>query len=134
MFENDLKARLQRIFDFKKTRYDDPGDSLEQECLFVNIDHAKCKVSDKTQRARVTGQFVVYGSFDKLPFGYFEKQIAKADSEDTVRFFFYETDHSLPMIDNIVRRSSRFVFFYDAQYDPDIGTITDIDIQESETE
>lgn len=132
MFEKDLSSRLQRIFDFKKTRFDDPGESFEQECLFVNVERAICDIKEARQRARVTGLAYVYASADKLPFGYFNKQIAHAMSDDVVRFFFFEIDSNLPVMNNIVRRSVKFVFFYDAQYDPSLGTITSVALQEGE--
>jgi hypothetical protein len=132
VFEKDLKERLQRIFDFQKTRFDDPGESMEQECLFINIEQAMCHIKEKKQIAQVSGQFFVFATFDKLPYGYFVKQIHKAYLDDTAKFFFHEIDTNLPVMNNIVRRSVRFVFFFEAEYDPRQGSLTSVEFQEGE--
>lgn len=130
MFEAELKERLERIFDFKKTRFDDPGESLEQECLFINVESARCDIKDGQEGALVRGQGYVYANFDKLPYGYFNKKLRNASIGDLQKFFFHEIDHNSGVTNNIVRRSFRFVFYYKAQYDPRIGRITSVEFQE----
>lgn len=132
MFESQLQDTLQRIFGFKKSRYDDPGESLEQECLFINIESAKVDARDSREHARVQGECFVHANFDKLPYGYFAKRIRAADVSDTRKFFFFEIDENTPIKNNIVRRSFRFIFTYDNQFDPRQGSITSITFPEGE--
>lgn len=133
MFEKDLKARVQRIFGFMNTRFEEPSDSKEQEAMFINIEDAVSNVSERLQKARVTGTLYVYANFDKLPYGYFEKRIMRADPADTSKFFFTEIDKNLGVTNNIARRSIGFVYLYSGQYDPDIGEINLVNFQEGES-
>ncbi len=130
MFEQDLKDRLQRIFDFKDTSFSDPSDSLEQEKLFIKVDSAKCEAKPGIQRAYVKGEIYVYANADKLPFGYFAKHIERAAIADTSVFFFSNIDNNDRVTNNIVKRSCAFAFFFHAQYDPRVGEITSVTIEE----
>jgi len=132
VFEAELKTTLKRIFDLPKVTYDAPSEAMEQETLFVDIEKATCDIVEKRARARVNGMGFIFGNADKLPYGYFAKQIAKASKFDLNKFFFFETDKSDPTQNNIVRRSFKFVFFYDSQYNPNLGMITDINFLEGE--
>lgn len=134
MFENDLKTTIARIFDLNRVTFDDPGESNEQECQFIRVSNPRVSIAEKRQRAQVEGQLVVYANSDKLPFGYFNKQIAKCLNADSLKFFFHNIDVNVPITNNIVKRTVDFVFFYDSQFDPNQGTITSVNFQEGDTE
>lgn len=129
MFENPLEAKFKRIFDVKKVTFDSASDSNEQDVLFINIDTAKNTIKDTRQISKVTGRGIMFAQADKLKFGFFDKKIAKA-VEDTRYLFFYDIEENDKLYNNIVQRSFSFVYFFNSQYDPDKGTITDIDFEE----
>jgi hypothetical protein len=131
VFEQELADKLKRIFDFQKVTYSLPGETQEQETLFVEVEVPRFKVSDKTVTARITGRAVVFANYDKLPFGYFAKRIAMADLADTKDLFFTEIEENTRVYQNKVQRSFGFIYFFSGQYDPSVGTITSIEIQES---
>lgn len=130
MFESALQAQLKRIFELKKATFAAPGDAREQETLFIEVESARHSIKEGRSWSKVTGRVTVFGNSDKLPFGYFSKCIAKASTEDTLPLFFFDIEESSPVFQNIVARSFGFVFFFNSQYDPEIGTITSIDLQE----
>jgi hypothetical protein len=132
MFKSELQECLKRIFDFKKVSFDIPGESQEQECLFVRVDKCNAHISDGKELARVEGELIAYANSDKLPHGYFLKAIDRAAAADVKKFFFHDIEASSVVTNNIVRRSTNFVFFYQAQYDPELGTITSVELQQSE--
>lgn len=127
MFEKTLKEKLEKIFDLKVS-FSEPGESNEQECLFVEVTRAFPKVKDGREVCRVEGQCAVYGNNDKLKYGYFSKQIDRALQEDKEKFFFYDFEQNSRLYQNIVQRSFSFVYFFSGQYDPEQGTITSTDI------
>lgn len=133
MFEPELLSRFKQIFDFPKTSFQDPGESLEQEHLFIEVEQANANISDVRQVYKVTGQAYVHVQGDKLPFGYFAKRIAAAPLELTANLFFSSIDDSTKLYGNIVRRSFDFVFLFESQYDPRKGTITSVILQEGES-
>lgn len=134
MFEKTLTEQLKRIFDLKKVSFDTPSESAEQECLFVAVESARNTIKDGQELARVTGRLRVYANSDKLPFGYFSKQIAKAEPADTMNFFFFEFEENAGRMQNLAERSVGFVYFFNSQYDPERGTMTSIDITEQVSE
>lgn len=127
-----MAARLKRIFDLDKVSYDLPGESQEQEGLFISVDKAHCKTVDARQIAKVEGKLTVYAEAGKMPFGYLAKQLAKADLAD-VRGFFFGPEENEGTFMTIVKRSFAFTFLFDSQYDPDIGSITSITTTVTET-
>lgn len=133
MFEATLRETLERVFQFKKTTYDAPSDAHEQECLFIRIQDANCKIKDARQLAKVRGSLWCFAQNDKLPFGYFMKCISEASATDQAKFIFSKIDESVEVTNNIVRRSVDFVFFFEAQYDPEIGQISTVEIDVEET-
>jgi hypothetical protein len=133
VFKKDLAERLKAIFDLDKVTFDKPGESQEQECAFVVIDNAVCRVSDAKSSAKVTGTLVIYANSDKLPYGYFAKQIEKADPSQTGPIFFYNFEENSGMEVNIVERRANFLYLFDSQYDPAIGTLTQVNLSISET-
>lgn len=128
MFEKELKAILARIFDFQNTSFDDSSEQYEQEKLFIQVDAARSDITEARQKCLVRGTAYVYANSDKLPFGYFAKRIERASVTDRAKFFFSEIDRNERMTNNIVRRSVGFVFFFDAQYDPRVGIINEVNI------
>jgi hypothetical protein len=132
VFESTLSAQLKRIFDFPKVSYSAPGESLEQECLFIEVESSKNNIKDGEQYARVTGRVTVYSTSDKLPFGYFAKAIKTADADDTRGLFFFDFEENTRIFQNVVQRGFRFVYFFHSQYDPDTGSITSITLNEVE--
>lgn len=134
MFEKALTEKFQKIFGLKKVRFDLPAEEApEQECLFIQVDQPNVTVKSKSARARVVGQATVFGSADKIPFGFFAKRIAKADAELTKDLYFFEVEQNTRQFVNIVQRSFSFVFFFNSQYDPEVGTIESVNFQEVET-
>lgn len=137
MFRNDLRDRLENIFQFKKTTFDAPSEEYEQETLFIEIEACRPRVSGKAgglQTARVVGNLVCYSQDNKLTYGYFIKAIEQATIRDrtlTAPFFFYDIDVDLAespaRMVNIHERRVSFIFFYSSQYDPDKGELSDIE-------
>jgi hypothetical protein len=139
MFETELKQKLKRIFDLKVT-FDEPPVKLdrsipsrEQECIFVRIDSAKSRIFDRRQTAKVMGKLIVFCNSDKLPYGYFSKKIAAANKSDLSSLFFYDIEENAGIFLNISERSMSFVFLFDSQYDPNIGTLNTVDLSEAFT-
>lgn len=130
MFEAALKAKIQRIFDLKKVTFNEPSESMEQECAFIRIQTCKSNIKDGLQVSDVRGTIVVYANGDKLPFSYFQKKIQEADPDDTKDLFFFDIEANAQVMQNIVERSMSFVYFFSGQYDPNLGTITSVTISE----
>lgn len=131
MFEKALAEKFKTIFDFKKVRYDRPSEETpEQQTLFVQIDESRAIIKSKKQLTRVAGQATVFAEAEQLPFGYFAKRIAKADTDLTKDLFFFEVDQNTRQFVNIVQRSFSFVFFFNSQYDPDVGIINEVTFEE----
>lgn len=124
--------RLIRIFGIKKVVFDKPSESEEQECVFVDVTKPKIRVIDAREIANIEGVLRIYANADKLPFGYFSKRIARADLADT-RGFFFGPEENEGKFRNITLRKFDFTFLFDSQYDPNIGTITSIDLTVTET-
>lgn len=133
MFKKSLHEKLERIFQFKKTTYDAPSDSFEQDTLFIEIEKATSRVSEGVAYCRTDGTIIVYSQANKLPFGYFNKAIAKAIPEDVKDLFFYDTDvdvaSSTARLQNIHERRTRFIYFYKEQYDPNKGTMNNLNME-----
>jgi len=129
VFENQLKETLRAIFQFKKVTYDLPSEEMpEQECLFINIDRSRNTIKDGRQFAMVTGSMAVWANRDKLPFGFFSKKIQEADISLTKDLYFYELEDNTRTILNICERRGSFTYFFNSQYNPDLGTIESVDI------
>lgn len=128
MFEKALEDKFKKIFELKKVSYDEPGDAREQECLFIEVETSRNQIKDGRQKARVTGSAVMFGPNDKIPFGFFSKKIKQADPDDTRALFFFDIEVNTRRYQNIVQRGFSFVYFFDAQYDPDVGEIEEIEM------
>lgn len=134
MFRKELIRRLELIFGMKKTTMDAPSDEFEQDTLFVEVTFANSRISGKgggRQTARVVGKLTVFSQDNKMPFGFFSKQIEQSMGELTRPFNFYDIDIDDPTsqarLQNIHERSISFVFLYDSQYDPDKGELTSLE-------
>lgn len=125
MFEKDLKEKIEKIFDMRVT-YDEPGESDEQEKLFVEITRARPKIKDGSETAMVEAQVSIFGNSDKMTFGFFMKQLDKADPVLKSKFFFFDLEQNARVFGNISQRSFSLVYFYSGQYDPEQGSITSI--------
>lgn len=129
MFEKDLEARLSRIFGLKKVRYDAPSEAMEQEILFVQIETAHPKIKDQKELARVTGKLHVFATHEKLPYGYFAKSIDSASPEDVAPFFFFDFEENDGKFLNVAERSLSFVFLFNSQFNPAVGTMNQITVE-----
>ena len=130
MFKSALKESLSKIFDLKKVSFNTPTDAREQEIIFVEIDSSKNQIRDGSEQAKVMGKLKVFSSTDKLPYGYFSKCLRNADSNYTMPFYFYDFEESAGVFQNICEFSLSFVYFFNSQYDPALGTITSINLTE----
>jgi len=129
-FESELKRRFQEIFRMKNTTFDMPGESQEQETLFIQVQESNPKISPKKEIYFVKGTGIVFAEVEKMPAGYLAKAIQKAPHELTKDFSFHKVDQSQETFRNIVRRSFDFVFLYSRQYDPNQGELTSVEIGE----
>lgn len=135
MFKNDLQRRLCAIFDVKKTTFDAPSDAFEQDTLFVDVTKSTSRMSDLKggrQTAKVEGTLTMYSQDNRLPFGFFNKRIERAEHKYTDNLFFFDidvdVDASPARVQNIHERRVGFIFLYDSQYDPDRGSMTSLDL------
>ena len=142
MFKKSLQTKLENIFDLERTTFDAPSESQEQECAFIEIDSSKNSIRDGREVAKVTGKIKVFGNSGHLPYGYFSKKISAAKVADTMGLFFYDIEMNAGVIPsmtsagtvlNIVERTVSFVYLYDAQYDPEHGSLTTLNTSYSES-
>lgn len=129
MFEKQIVESLKRIFDLKKVTLSAPGESPEHECLFVDVETSRVKISEGRAKIRATGRARIFGNSDRMPFGYFQKRIELAENADLIPFFFYDLEENATLFQNIAERSLSFVYFFDGQYDPDQGSLTSLEIE-----
>lgn len=130
MFEIELAEKFKQIFQLNKVTFDEPSESREQECLFVDISICKTNFKDRRVFGRVEGTANFFAQNNKAKFGYFSKQIANASANDTKNLFFFDFEENTNRYLNLVQRSFSFVYFFDSQYDPNIGSITSIEFTE----
>ncbi len=132
MFKAELSSRLKTIFGLPKVTFDRPGESMEQEVIWVEVDSCRSWVRPPKQVARVTGKIRVFGNSDKLPYGYFSKRINAADPALTKDIFFYDFEENAETFRNICERSMSFHYLYEGEYDPAIGEINEVNLSISE--
>lgn len=134
MFKKDLQEKLSRIFGIKKVTFDEPGESYEQDTLFVEIQEAPSNAGQGTVSAKVRGSVVLFSQRNKLPYGYFNKKISQAAAADKKDLFFFDIDvealNSPARIQNISERRTSFVYLYSAQYDPAQGELKKLTFEE----
>lgn len=133
MFEKQLESKFLKIFNCKKVTFDQPGQSQEQEVLFVEIEIAKNIVKDGQVISKISGSASMFGNNDKLTFGYFSKRIAKSEPEDTKSLFFYDIESNTKRYQNVVQRGFSFIYFFNSQYDPETGSIDSVTFTTEET-
>jgi hypothetical protein len=131
--ESSLTEKLKRIFKLDKVSFDLPGESQEQEGIFIAVERDHAKVVDKREIHRVQGKLSIFASSNKLPFGYLAKAIAAARAEDVRPLFFFNFEENKGTIGKICERSLEFIFLFDSQYDPNLGTITSVNLSMTET-
>lgn len=125
--ESSLSELFSKIFDFKNVSFAAPGEAREQEKMFIEVEVCRTRILDKREVARVQGKVTVFANSDKLPLGYLSKCIANHPDE-TKDLFFFDVEANSRLYENIVERGFSFVYFFDSQYDPDLGTLNQVDI------
>lgn len=134
MFEKELSDKLKQIFNVKKVTYAAPSDSREQDCLFIEVEDSRNAIKDGEALAMVSGNAVMFARNDKMPFGFFSKAIRQADPTLTKDLFFFDIEKNTLRYQDIVQRGFSFVYFFRSQYDPEVGSITSIDLTVEEQE
>ena len=134
MYKKDLEKKLINIFGINRIIFAEPSEDKEQEVLFVNIASSNCKIKNDRILAKVEGQIIIYVNQDKLPHGFFIKKLNKASIDDTESLFFHNIDNNEQYAGAIglEKRTVDFVYFSNASYNPDMGEITSININEGE--
>ena len=132
MFETKLADQFKTIFGVKKVTYDTPGESSEQDCLFIEVENSWNTFKDGRVLSKVTGNAVMFAQNDKLSFGFFSKAIAKAPHSMTRNLAFFDFEENTKRFRNLVQRSFSFVYFFDSQYDPETGKITSVNFTTEE--
>lgn len=135
MFRKDLENRLKSIFGVTKVTFNAYSEDFEQDCIFVEVRECANRMSniDKgKETARVTGSIVMFSKDNALPFGFFSKKIEQAKDELSKDLYFFNIDTdavaSPARIQNIHERRCDFVFLYSAQYDPNKGELTSLEL------
>lgn len=130
MFEDSLKNIFEEIFKIKKVTYDLPGETIEQDVLFITINQAKTQIKDGKELSRVEGSCFIYSQRERLKFGYLDKMIQKADPLYTKNIFFFNLDTNEKTYQNLIQRGFDFMYFYKNQYDPVKGSITSVNFNQ----
>lgn len=133
MFEKELADKFKAIFDVKDVSYDNPGESQEQEKLWVSVETPKFTFADKKVKAIVTGSAIMFGRNDALTFGYLSQCISKASNALTKDLFFSDFESNTLRFRDKVQRGFNFTYFFNSQFDPDVGTIESVTINTQET-
>lgn len=126
MFKADLKLKLQNIFGVNKVNFDAPGESVEQETLFIEIEKSMNSIKDGRVTAMIYGNAILAGPSDKIPFGYLSKRIKQAAEADTNNLCFFQLETNTRIFQNLIQLGFSFVYFFYSQYDPELGTITSV--------
>jgi hypothetical protein len=133
VFESELALKLKQIFAVDKVIYDSPSEAREQNCLFIQIESTRNSIKDGKALAMVTGSAFMFQKNTALKFGFFSKAIRQADTALTKDLFFYDIEVNTPNYRDLVQRGFSFIYFFNSQYDPEIGTITSVDLTLEET-
>ncbi len=128
MFEKVLASKLISIFQIPSVKFDMPGESKEQETIFVEVDKSRQHFKDGRVYAKVEGKLMLFAQSDKFPFGYLSKCI-EAHPAETKDLFFHDFEDNTRLYENIVERRLSFVYFFNSQYDPELGNINSIAIE-----
>lgn len=128
MFEKQLKEKLKAIFKVKKVTFDHPSESKEQDCIFVKVENPRIRFKDGRATARVSGQILIQGNAENLPFGYLSKSYQESTKEEKKDIAFFNFEENETYYRNLVQRTAEFVYFFSTQYDPNVGTINEINV------
>ncbi len=131
--QDQLQKDLRDIFKLKKSTFDQPGESLEQETLFIEVETCRTRLKEGIETGRVNGKVRIFAQNDKLPLGYLAKRIEEASATLLNRFFFSELEENSNTYRNLAERNASFVYFYSSQYNPPSGTITSVEFNEVTT-
>ncbi len=136
MFEDGLKEKIKRIFDLDKATFNAHGDiadihsdSKEQQCLFIKVEKSHNALHDGKFIARVEGKITVFCNAEKLPYGYFTKKIVEANPEDSKDFYFFNMEENANQFQNISERNISFIYLFESQYDPNVGTLNEVETE-----
>lgn len=135
----ELAEKLQAIFAVKKVSFDMPGDKVkgaelvapEQDVLFVNLVTDRSRFKDGRIISKVQGTAFVCSNHDKMPHGYFAKQIALARPELVADFFFFNFESNEMKYRDLVERSLSFIYLSSGDFDPNLGKIEGIVIADN---
>jgi len=127
--ENSLEEKFKKIFKVPKVTFSQPGEKTkEQECIFVDIEQTRHRIKDKREIAKVTGKINLYGNSDKMPLGWISKMISEANAADKADIAFFDIEINTKYYQNLVQRTASFVYFFSTQYDPNLGSISSVNI------
>lgn len=133
MFRKELEEKLKDIFGLRKVTFDAPGESFEQDTLFVEVTEAPSRFTQGKAYTKVLGNLVIYSQHGKLPYGYFMKRLQQAKPELTKNLFLFDADQDIAAsgarLQNVEERRSKFMYLYSAQYDPDQGSLTGLTLE-----
>lgn len=129
MFEKALQEKFKKVFGLDNVRWERPSESNEQEAVFIEVDTPQIRIRDGIQQARVQGRALVFVRGAKMPFGYFQKCIA-LHPDDCKDIAFFNIDANVKTYFDLVQRSFEFTYFFSSQYDPEIGTLTEVTFSE----
>lgn len=133
MFKKSLEEKLRLLFKIKKVTFDQPGESNEQECIFVSVENPRIRFKDGRVSARVSGTILIQGNSERLPFGFMSKAYQEANEAVKKDIAFFNSEANEKYYRNLVQRTCEFVYFFSTQYDPSMGTIDSVDITIEET-
>ncbi len=128
MFEKELSEKFKAIFEVSKVSFDQPGESGEQNVLFVEIESPNFSFSDGKAKAMVTGKATIFGRNDSLTYGFFAKAIAKAENSLTKDLVFRDFESNSNRFRDIAERGFSFTYFFNSQHNPPAGNIESVDI------
>lgn len=131
--EGSLEIALRAIFGVSKVVYDSPGESQEQDCIFIEVENCRNTFKDGRALSKLTGNAIMFGENDKLKLGFFSKAIDKAEAALKKDLFFFDFEENTKRFQNIVQRSVSFIYFFDSQYDPETGSITSVNFTSEES-
>lgn len=124
MFEKELQSKIQAIFKPKRTDF--WKDNVEQDVAFIKITQANVHVTEGKQRGRASGTVTIFADQDRMKHGYFQRALANADLSLTRNLSFFNLDQSLGVVADLDSRSCEFIYFFEMQYDPEQGLITEL--------
>lgn len=111
-----------------------PSEKFEQDTGFIEINECKTRASEGVVRAQVTGSITIFTQDDKMPYGFFIKKISQANPETKKPIYFFDIDQNIVSSpareQNKSERRTGFLFLYSAQYDPNQGELTSLDLGE----